>query len=60
METVGFCVSSRHRSDTKSTETDITKTRQDFFIRQYVLCNRRKSMIFSDHTIEAERLGKYF
>ena len=60
-----FCVGQKHHGGTKNIVGEITvnkKTgREDkLLVGQRSICNRRKSMIVSDNTIQAEGLGESF
>ena len=60
-----YCVGGRHRSGTKDITGEIAvnkKTGKDtkLLVGKCVICNRKKSMIVSDNTIKAERLGSFF
>ena len=63
--TNSYCVGGRHRSRTKDITGEITvnkKTGKDtkLLVGEGVICNRKKSMIVSDKTIQAEGLGDFF
>ena len=60
-----FCVGGKHRSGTKNITGEITvnkKTGREIklLVAKCVICNRKKSMIASDNTIQAEGLGDFF
>ena len=60
-----YCVGGKHRSSTKNITGEITfnkKTGKEFklLVGKCVICDRRKSMIVSDNTIQAEGLGNFF
>ena len=62
--TDSFCVGGRHRSGTKviTGETTVNKkTGKDtkLLVGKCVICKRKKSMIVSDNTIDAEGLGNF-
>ena len=64
-ETNSYCVGKKQRSGTKNTTGDITinkKTGREIksLVGKCVICNRKKSMIVSDNTIQAEGLGDFF
>ena len=64
-KTDSCCVGGKHRSGTKNITGEITvnkKTGREIklLVGKYVVCNRKKSMIVSDNTIEAEGLGDFF
>ena len=64
-ENNSYCVGGKHRSGTKSITGEITvnkKTGREikFLVGKCVVCNRKKSMIVSDKTIQAEGLGNFF
>ena len=63
--TNSYCVGGRHRSRTKDITGEITvnkKTGKDtkLLVGKCVVCNRKKSMIVSDNTIQAEGLADFF
>ena len=60
-----YCVGGKHRSGTKNITGEITvnkKTGREIklLVGKCVICNRKKSMIVSDNTIQAEGLGDFF
>ena len=60
-----YCVGGKHRSGTKNITGEITinkKTGREIklLVGICMVCNRKKSMIVSDNTIEAEGLGDFF
>ena len=60
-----FCVGGRHRSGTKNIvgqNRNNKKTGKEIklLVGQCMVCNRKKSMIFSDNVIQAEGLGDFF
>ena len=60
-----YCVGGKHRSVTKNIFGEITvnkKTGREikFLVGKCVICDRKKSMIVSDNTIQAEGLGDFF
>ena len=60
-----FCVGGKHRSGTKHITGEITvnkKTGREvkLLVGKCVICNRKKSMIVSDNTIQAEGLADFF
>ena len=60
-----YCVGGKHRSGTKSISSEITfikKTGNEIrlLVGNCFICDRRKSMIVSDNTIQAEGLGDFF
>ena len=60
-----YCVGGKHRSGTKNISGEITinkKTGREIklLVGKCMVCNRKKSMIVSDNTIEAEGLGDLF
>ena len=62
---VSYCVGGKHRSGTKNITGEITfnkKTGKEIklFFGKCVKCDRKKSMIVSDNTIQAEGLGDFF
>ena len=63
--TDSYCVGGRHRSGTKDITGEITvnkKTGKDtkLLVGKCVICKRKKSLIVSDNTIQAEGLGDFF
>ena len=64
-ENNSYCVGRKHRSGTKNITGEVTvnkKTGREtkLLVGKCVVCNRKKSMIVSDNTIEAEGLGDFF
>ena len=64
-KTNSFCVGQKHYSGTKNIIGEITlnkKTGREIklLVGQCSICNRKKSMIVSDNTIQAEGLGSFF
>ena len=64
-ENNSYCVGGKHRSGTKNITGEITvnkKTGREIklLVGKCVICNRKKSMIVSDNTIQAEGLGDFF
>ena len=64
-ENNSYCVGGKNRSGTKNITGEITvnkKTAREIksLVRKCVNCNRKKSMIVSDNTIQAEGLGDFF
>ena len=64
-KTNSYCVGQKHYSGTKNIVGEITlnkKTGREIklLIGQCSICNRKKSMIVSDNTIQAEGLGSFF
>ena len=60
-----YCVGGRHRSATKNIVGDITinkKTGKEvkLLVGKCVVCERKKTIIFSDNVIQAEGLGDFF
>ena len=60
-----FCVGGKHRSSTKNITGETTfnkKTGKEIklLVGKCVKCERKKSMIVSDNTIQAEGLGDFF
>ena len=60
-----YCVEGKHRSGTKNITGEITfnkKTGKEIklIVGKCVICDRKKSMIVSDNTIQAESLGDFF
>ena len=59
-----YCVGGKHRSSTKNITGEITfnkKTGKEIklLVGKCVICDRKKSMIVSDNTIQAEGLGDF-
>ena len=64
-ETNSYCVGGKHHSGTKNISGEITinkKTNKEIklLVGKCMVCNRKKSMIVSDNTIQAEGLGDFF
>ena len=64
-KTNSYCVGQKHYSGTKNIICEITlnkKTGREIklLVGQCSICNRKKSMIVSDNTIQAEGLGDFF
>ena len=64
-KTNSYCVGQKHYSGTKIIIGEITlnkKTGREIklLVGQCSICNRKKSMIVSDNTIQAEGLGDFF
>ena len=64
-ENNSYCVGGKHRSGTKNITGEITvnkKTGREIklLVGKCVVCNRKKSMIVSDNTIQAEGIGSFF
>ena len=64
-KTNSYCVGQKHYSATKNIIGEITinkKTGKEIklLVGKCVLCERKKSMIVSDNTIQAEGLGDFF
>ena len=64
-KTNSYCVGQKHYSATKNIIGEITinkKTGKEIklLVGKCVLCDRKKSMIVSDNTIQAEGLGDFF
>ena len=60
-----YCVGGKHRSGTKNITGDISfnkKTGREIklLVGKCVICDRKKSMIVSDNTIQAEGPGDFF
>ena len=60
-----YCVGGKHRSGTKNITGEISfnkKTGKEIklLVGKCVICDRKKSMIVSDNTIQAEGLGDFF
>ena len=64
-ENNSYCVGGKHRSSTKNITGEKTvnkKTGREIklLVGKCVVCNRKKSMIVSDNTVQAEGLGDFF
>ena len=64
-KTNSYCVGQKHCSATKNITGEITinkKTGKEIklLVGKCVICDRKKSMIVSDNTIQAEGLGDFF
>ena len=64
-ENKSYCVGGKHRSGTKNITAEITvnnKTGREIklLFGKCVVCNRKKSMMVSDNTIQAESLADFF
>ena len=64
-KTNSYCLGQRHYSGTKNITGEIVynkKTGKDIklLVGKCVICDKRKSMIVSDNTIQAEGLGDFF
>ena len=64
-ENNSYCVGGKHRSGTKNITGEITvnkKTGREIklLVGKCVVCNRKKSMIESNNTVQAECLGQFF
>ena len=64
-KTNSYCVGGKHYSGTKNIAGEITlnkKTGKEIklLVGKCVVCNRKKSMIVSDNTIQAKGLGDFF
>ena len=64
-KTISYCVGGKHYSGTKKIAVEITinkKTSREikFLVGKCVICGRKKSMIVSDNTVQAEGLGDFF
>ena len=60
-----YCVGQKHYSGTKNIVGEITLNKKTggeikLLVGQCSICNRKKSMIVSDNTIQAEGLGDFF
>ena len=60
-----YCVGGKHRSGTKNITGEITVNKKTgkqikLLVGKCVICDRKKSMIVSDNTIEAEGIGSFF
>ena len=64
-KTNSYCVGQKHFSGTKNIIGEIrlnkkTGRENKLLVGQCSICNRKKSMIVSDNTIQAEGLGSFF
>ena len=64
-KTDSFCVGGKHRSGTKKITVEKTVSKKTgkeikLLVGKCVICYRKKSMILSDNTIQAEGLGDFF
>ena len=59
-ESNSYCVGGKHYSQTTNIKGDITSNGRKMLIGKCGVCNRKKSMLVSDNTIQAEGLGKFF
>ena len=64
-KTNSYCVGGKHYSGTKNITGEITVIKKTdkqikLLVGKCVVCNRKKSMIVSDNTIQAEGLGDFF
>ena len=64
-KTNSYCVGGKHYSGTKNITGEITLNKKTckeikLLVGKCVICNRKKSMIVSDNTIQAEGLGEFF
>ena len=64
-KTNSYCVGQKHYSGTKNIIGEITLNKMTgreikLLVGQCSICNRKKSMIVSDNTIQAEGLGSFF
>ena len=60
-----YCVGGKHKSSTKNKVGEITSNKKTgkqikLLVGKCVICDRKKSMIVSDNTIQAESLGDFF
>ena len=60
-----YCVGGKHRSGTENITGEITVNKKTgtlnkLLVGKCVICDRKKSMIVSDNTIQAEGLGSFF
>ena len=62
--TNSYCVGQKHYSGTKNIVAEIRLNKKPvkiiLFVGQFCICNRKKSIIMSDNTTEAEGLGSFF
>ena len=64
-KTNSYCVGQKHYSGTKNIAGEITINKKSgreikLLVGQCSVCNRKKSMIVSDNTIQGEGLGDFF
>ena len=64
-KTNSYCVGGKHRSGTKNITGELTVNKKtgkqtNLLVGKCVICDRKKSMIVSDNTIQAEGLGDFF
>ena len=64
-KTNSYCVGGKHYSGTKNITGEITVNKETgkevkLLVGKCSICNRKKSMIVSDNTIQAEGLGDFF
>ena len=59
-KTDSYCVGGRPRSATVKIYDDVTSKGSKVLIGYCSVCNRKKSMTFSDDTIKAVGLGDFF
>ena len=64
-KTNSYCVGGKHYSGTKNITGEITVNKKTgkqirLLVGKCVICDRKKSMIVSDNTIQAEGLGDFF
>ena len=64
-KTNSYCVGGKHYSGTKKITGEITVNKKTgkqikLLVGKCVICDRKKSMIVSDNTIQAEGLGDFF
>ena len=60
-----YCVGGKHRSSGKNITGEITFNKKTgkfikLLVGKCVICNRKKYMIVSDNTFQAEGLGNFF
>ena len=64
-KTNSFCVSGKHHTGTKNITGEITTNKKPgkevkLLVGKCVICDRKKSMIVSDNTLQAEGLSDFF
>ena len=64
-KSASYCVGGKHYSGTKNISGDITINKKPgkevkLLVGKCVICDRKKTMIMSDNTIQAEGLGDFF
>ena len=65
VKTNSYCVGQKHYNGTKNIVVEITFNKTigkeiKILVGNCVVCDRKKSMIVSDNTIQLEKLGSFF